>query len=183
MRDFVERRCVLAVGSNLGNRLANLQDALRRMAPIVRIDRVSALYESDPMGPPGQPSYFNAVCSGLTTHEPDELLRDAKAIEWALGRRPGPRWGPRPLDIDLLLIDGVTRNTPLLTIPHPRIAERSFVLTPLADILPDLALANTGRTVADLAAAAGTEGLRRIAGPEWPELLYVGVAGSRPAVT
>jgi 2-amino-4-hydroxy-6-hydroxymethyldihydropteridine diphosphokinase len=176
----VGRRCVLALGSNLGNRLGNLQNALRRLSPAVRIDRVSALYESEPVGPPGQPPYFNAVCAGDTAVEPEELLRIAKAIEWALGRRPGPRWGPRPADIDLLLIEGVTRDTPLLTIPHPRIKERSFVLTPLADILPDLVLPGGTRTVSELAAAAGTEGVRRIAESDWPAATYVGVPGRRP---
>ena len=178
----MERRCVLALGSNLGNRLGNLQEALRRLAPVLRIDAVSALYESEPVGPSGQPPYFNAACAGDTAVEPEELLRIAKGIEWALGRRPGPRWGPRPADIDLLLIEGITRDTPSLTIPHPRISERSFVLMPLADILPDLVLPGGTRTVSELAVAAGTEGLRRIAEADWPGATYVGAPGMRPVV-
>lgn len=175
-----ERRCVLALGANLGDRLANLQDALRRLAPFVRIERVSALYETDPVGPPGQPPYYNAVCSGLTTLAPDELLRAVKAIEGALGRRAGPRWGPRPLDIDILLLDDVAVDTPDLTIPHPRIEERAFVLVPLADILPDLVLPRSGLTVAAAAARVGSEGVRRIAGAEWPSAPSIG-ASDRPS--
>ena len=177
----VGRRCVLALGANLGNRLANLQEALRRLAPVLTADRVSALYESEPVGPPDQPPYFNAVCAGVISLEPLTLLEAVKRIEWAIGRRPGPRWGPRPLDIDILLLESVTMDTPGLTIPHPRIEERAFVLVPLADILPDLTLPGSGRTVAEAAQRAGSEGLRRVAGPEWPGAAYVGTPGQRPS--
>ena len=173
-------RAVLALGSNLGNRLDNLQGALRRLVPSVAVDQVSELYESDPVGPTGQPPYFNAVCAGATVLDPHSLLNAVKAIERALGRRPGPRWGPRPLDIDILLLDCVTLDTPLLTIPHPRLEERAFVLTPLADILPERVLPSSRVTVRDAAHRAGTAGLRRIAGGDWPSLPAAGDPGTRP---
>jgi len=171
------RRCILALGGNLGDRLHNLQDVLRRLPPAITVLTVSPLYESDPVGPPGQPDYFNAVCTGTTALAPEELLAAVKAVERTLGRDAGVRWGPRPADIDILFLDGITRDTPTLTIPHPRIAERGFVLTPLADLLPDLVIPATGERAAAAARRAGTDGLRRIAGPEWPALMKLGTAG------
>lgn len=159
-------RCYLGLGSNLGNRLANLQDALRRLPPAVRVAAVSPLYESDPLGPANQPPYFNAVCAGETELSAAALLAAVKAIEWALGRRPGPRWGPRPIDIDILLFGDQSLRSPALTLPHPALLERSFVLTPLAALAPGLILAD-GRAVSVLAEQAGAEGLRQIAGVEW----------------
>ena len=174
-----DRRCVLALGANLGNRLANLQDVLRRLAPAVTVERVSALYESAPVGPAGQPPYYNAVCAGLTRSEPVELLRIVKRIEWAMGRRPGPRWGPRPLDIDILFMDGVTLDTRELTIPHPRLRERAFVLYPLADVAPDRILAD-GLMATTAREAIDATGIVQIAGPEWPTLGSVAPPGMRP---
>jgi 2-amino-4-hydroxy-6-hydroxymethyldihydropteridine diphosphokinase len=176
------RRCLLALGSNLGNRLANLQDALHRLGPWVSVEAVSALYESDPVGPPGQPPYFNAVADARTALAPLDLLRLAKRVEWALGRRPGPHWGPRPVDIDLLLLDGVRLDTPALALPHPRIEERAFVLTPLADVAPDLILPRSGLVVAAVAERAGRGGLRRIAGAGWRALDYAGSPAAHPAM-
>ena len=173
-------RAVLALGSNLGNRLGNLQGVLRRLRPAVSVDLVSALYESDPAGPAGQPPYFNAACAGHTSLAPEDLLRTVKAIEWALGRRPGPRWGPRPADIDILLLDGIALDTPMLTIPHPQLEERAFVLMPLAEILPDLVLPASGVVAAEAARRLGSEGLRRLAGSDWPSLVYAGTPGMRP---
>lgn len=178
----VRRRCFLALGSNLGNRLGNLQDAVRQLRAGVEIDAVSPLYESAPVGPDGQPPYYNAVCAGLTDRDPTVLLQLAKSIEWALGRRPGPRWGPRPIDVDLVLVDGVTIDTPALTVPHPRLTERAFVLRPLAEIVPDLRLPGGGDSVAGAAGRLDESGLRRIAGPEWLNAVSVAPAGQRPTV-
>ena len=173
------RRCILALGANLGNRLANLQDALRRLAPAVTVDRVSSLYESAPVGPAGQPPYYNAACAGLTRLEPVDLLHAVQAIEWAMGRRSGPRWGPRPLDIDILFMEGVTLDTPKLTIPHPRLRERAFVLYPLADVAPGLILVD-GHTATAAREAIDATGIVQIAGPEWPRLGSVAPPGVRP---
>jgi 2-amino-4-hydroxy-6-hydroxymethyldihydropteridine diphosphokinase len=167
-----ERRCLLGLGSNLGNRLANLQDALRRLEPDVRITAVSALYESEAVGPAGQPPYLNTVASGVTTLEPHPLLRRIKHIEWGLGRRPSPRWGPRPVDIDILFIDGITLDAPDLTIPHIGVEERPFVLVPLAEIEPGLAL-TSGQTVRQAAESADRGGLRLVAGSEWRDAVSV----------
>jgi 2-amino-4-hydroxy-6-hydroxymethyldihydropteridine diphosphokinase len=167
-----ERRCLLGLGSNLGNRLANLQDALRRLEPDVRIDAVSSLYESEAVGPEGQPPYLNAVAAGSTALEPYPLLRLIKRVEWGLGRRPGLRWGPRPADIDILFVDGITLGAPDLTIPHIRVAERPFVLLPLAELAPDQLL-TSGETSRQAAAKADRSGLRRAAGPEWRDAVSV----------
>jgi 2-amino-4-hydroxy-6-hydroxymethyldihydropteridine diphosphokinase len=172
-------RCYLALGSNLGDRLANLQCAVRMLAPAVTVEAVSDLYESEPVGPGGRSPYFNAACAAATGLTPFALLDCVKTIEWALGRRPGQRWGPRPADIDILLLDGVALDAATLTIPHPRIAERPFVLRPLADVAPDLILAGGG-TVRAAAGAASSEGLARIAGPEWLRAVAVQPAALRP---
>jgi 2-amino-4-hydroxy-6-hydroxymethyldihydropteridine diphosphokinase len=172
-----ERRCLLGLGSNLGNRLANLQDALRRLEPDVRIMTVSSLYESEAVGPVGQPPYLNAVVLGMTTLEPHPLLRRIKHIEWGLGRRPGPRWGPRPVDIDILFVEDITLDSPDLTIPHIAIEDRAFVLIPLAEITPDLLL-SSGWTSRQVAASTDQSGLRHVAGPGWRDAVSV----FRPAV-
>lgn len=179
MSSEVARRVSLALGSNLGNRLANLQAALRHLSASVEIDGVSALYESEAVGEPDQQPYFNAVSTGLTALLPGDLLTLAKSIEWTMGRRPGRRWSSRPLDIDILVIEGVTLDTDVLTIPHPRIEERAFVLLPLAELHPDLLL-SSGKTAQIAAQQFGQGDMRRIARADWPALSYVGKPGSRP---
>lgn len=172
--------CVLALGANLGNRLGNLQDALRRLARVVADVRVSALYESEPVGPGTQARYLNAVCRGATALDPAALLAAVKQIEWAIGRRPAPRWSARPIDIDVLLFGDRRIDTTELVLPHPRIAERAFVLWPLAELVPEQRLGG-GRTARQLADAIGSDGLTRRAGTEWPTLATVTPVGSRPA--
>jgi 2-amino-4-hydroxy-6-hydroxymethyldihydropteridine diphosphokinase len=126
---------VLGLGSNLGDRLANLSAAIDLLGEHgVRIVRQSAAWETEPE-PPSQPRYLNAVVVAETELEPAELLAVAKDIERLLGRVPGPRWGPRPADIDILFYDARQIDEPELTVPHPRIAERSFVLAPLAEVM------------------------------------------------
>ena len=128
----------LGLGSNMGDREANLREALRRLAEQVAIDALSALYETTPMGPPDQPPYLNAVCRGITGLEPSGLLAFVKEVEHGMGRVPTVRWGPRIIDIDVLLYDSLILDTSDLTIPHPGIPGRAFVLVPLADIAADL---------------------------------------------
>ena len=163
----------LGLSSNLGNRLGNLQAGLRRLRDVARPGGVSSLYETEPVGPPGQPPYWNAAAAVETDEAPPALLAHIKRIEWEMGRRPAEVWGPRPLDIDILLADGEQLATPDLTIPHPRLAERSFVLVPLADIAPHVLHPALGRTIAELRDAPGQAGLQRIAGPEWLGLRYL----------
>jgi 2-amino-4-hydroxy-6-hydroxymethyldihydropteridine diphosphokinase len=132
-------RVYLGLGGNIDGPVRHLAAARRALEQgEVRIRICSALYETEPVGNPDQPWFVNQAVMGETDLSPLELLRLARKIEAANGRRPGPRNGPRPLDIDILLMEDVFLDTPTLTIPHPRMAERRFVLVPLAEIAPRL---------------------------------------------
>lgn len=138
----------IGLGSNLGNRIFYLREALLRLArEPVSLLAVSPLYETVPVGGPAQSKYFNACASLDTALSPVTLLRRMQAIETALGRKRLERWGPRTIDLDLLLYGNVIMRTPMLELPHPRMAERDFVLQPLAVIAPDLTVPGTGKTV------------------------------------
>ena len=153
------RRVVVALGSNLGNRLETLQGAVDALAdtPGLKIKSVSAVYETEALGGPDeQPNYYNAVVVLKTTLPPYSLLERANAIEDAFGRVRTVRWGARTLDVDLLAYEGVTSEDPVLLLPHPRAHERAFVLAPWADADPDGELPGLGR-VADLLKALGGE--------------------------
>ena len=131
----------LGLGSNLGNRAAHLGVALAGLgAAGVAARRRSPLYETAPVGPPDQPWFLNAVLEAETRLDPTALLAAAKAVEGAAGRQPGPRWGPRAIDVDILLYDDrrIDQPDPWLTIPHPELWRRLFVLVPLRDLRPDL---------------------------------------------
>jgi len=158
----------LGLGSNQGDRAAFLRDALARLdlVPGVRLVAVSSLYATAPVGPPDQPDFLNAAAGVRTILSPGELLAACLGIEAALGRVRTERWGPRTIDLDLLLYGEVRMAEPDLELPHPRLRERAFVLQPLAEIAGQLRL--EGRTIAEWAAAAGETGVRRVAGPrEW----------------
>jgi 2-amino-4-hydroxy-6-hydroxymethyldihydropteridine diphosphokinase len=130
----------LALGSNLGDRLAYLQhgvDALARV-PGVRVLAVSRVYETAPVGGPPQDAYLNAVVAIETNLDPHELLHRCRQVEALAARERAERWGPRTLDVDVLLLEGTHSDTEDLTIPHPRMWERGFVLAPLRDVAPDL---------------------------------------------
>ena len=128
----------LALGSNLGDRQRNLEEALDRLTAHVVLHRVSSVYETEPWGYVDQPRFLNAACSGATGLAPDDLLREVKAIEVKMGRVFSFPNAPRPMDIDILLYGEQVIETPDLVIPHPRMAERPFVLVPLAEIAPDV---------------------------------------------
>lgn len=158
-------RAWIGLGANLGAPAVQVAFALTRIAalPDTRLRARSSLYRSDPVGPPGQPDYCNAVAEIETTLPPQALLDALLAIEREAGRvRDGQRWGARRLDLDLLHVEGVTLDTPTLTLPHPHLHERNWVLVPLAEIAPTLAIPQIG-TVAERAVAIGFGGLRR-----WP---------------
>jgi 2-amino-4-hydroxy-6-hydroxymethyldihydropteridine diphosphokinase len=135
----VTRRAYLALGSNLDDRVANLQLALDGLAATdgVRVVAVSGLYETDPVGPE-QPDYLNAVVALDTDLGPRALLGLAQSLERAAHRVRGERWGPRTLDVDVLLVGDDRVDEPDLVVPHPRMWERGFVLAPLADVAPEL---------------------------------------------
>jgi 2-amino-4-hydroxy-6-hydroxymethyldihydropteridine diphosphokinase len=169
----------LGLGANIGNREANLRMALRGFTRMARVEAVSSLYETDPVGSvQDQPAFYNAVCRIETGLEPESLLRFLKTLEHEIGRRPGGQTGgPRPIDLDILLYDDRVHERADLTIPHPRLAERAFVLVPLAEITPDARHPAIGKTIAELAQAVSKDGVREIKPAGWD-----GVAGSEQRV-
>jgi len=126
----------LGLGSNLGNREENLDMALKLLSQRMRLGRVSSIYDTEPIGNTDQPRFLNIACEVFTRLSPEGLLALAKGIEVKMGRR-GKSGEPRTIDIDILLYGDIVINTPDLVIPHPGMAERSFVLVPLAEIAPE----------------------------------------------
>ncbi|MDX1419323.1 MAG: 2-amino-4-hydroxy-6-hydroxymethyldihydropteridine diphosphokinase [Rubricoccaceae bacterium] len=149
----------VGLGANAGDRAGALRAAVAALDATagVRVEAVSPVYETEAHRRPGQepqPDHLNAVAEVRTTHAPDALLGVFHALERLAGRdAEAPPWSPRPLDLDLLLYAGRVLETPTLTLPHPRLAERRFVLQPLADLAPDLVVPGAERSVADLLAA------------------------------
>ncbi|HEX4906179.1 MAG TPA: 2-amino-4-hydroxy-6-hydroxymethyldihydropteridine diphosphokinase [Acidimicrobiales bacterium] len=129
------RRAFLGLGSNLGDRARHLADAIAAIPDLVA---VSPTYETDPVGGPDQGPYLNVVVELDTERTPRELLELCQALETAAGRVRTERWGPRTLDVDVLLVGDLEVDEPDLQVPHPRLWERAFVLIPLADLAPDL---------------------------------------------
>ena len=156
----------VALGSNLDDPCAQVGrafDALARL-PDTRLVARSPSYRSPPLGPVSQPDFVNAVAGLLTQLAPRALLDALKSLEAALGREaPVVRWGPRRIDLDLLVHGAARVEEPGLSVPHPGLAERAFVLLPLADVAPDLEVPGLGR-VRSLAARVGSQGLARIPG-------------------
>lgn len=135
-----EERVFLGLGSNLGDREARLREAVTRIGelPETRVVAVSRFHETPPWGVEEQPPFLNAVLEARTALEPVELLAAVKAIERGMGRTPTFRWGPREIDIDLLLYGDRVLQEASLVLPHPRILERAFVWEPLGEIAPDV---------------------------------------------
>ena len=128
----------LSLGGNMGDRAANLTQAIEQIeAGGVSITRLSSVYETEPVGLRDQPCFLNLVCEGETSLSPIDLLDMLQAIETEMGRVRTVRWGPRPIDVDILLYGDLILDSRRLTIPHRRMAERTFVLVPLVEIAPE----------------------------------------------
>jgi len=143
-------KAYVSLGSNLGDRAATLDQAIRRLRERagLRVTAVSPVYETEPEGILDQPKFLNQVAELETELDPEDLLGILRGIENDLGRVRRERWGPRTIDLDLLLVGDRRVDSPTLKLPHPRLHERRFVLEPLADVAPDLAIPGSGgRTV------------------------------------
>jgi 2-amino-4-hydroxy-6-hydroxymethyldihydropteridine diphosphokinase len=151
---------VIALGSNLGDRLAHLRGAWESLDALGERLATSSLYESAPVGGPEQNPYLNAVVVLDTDLDPVSLLDGLTEVEEAAGRVREERWGPRTLDLDIILIEGVTVQSPRLQVPHPRAIERRFVLDPLAEVLPQATI--DGSPVSALASAVASQEVQRL---------------------
>jgi 2-amino-4-hydroxy-6-hydroxymethyldihydropteridine diphosphokinase len=156
-------RVTIALGSNLGNRLENLQGGLDALfdTPGLTLIAVSPVYETAPVGGPRQPGYLNAVLIAATTLPARAVLERCHGVEAAYGRVRHEAWGPRTLDLDIIVYGDVVSDDPELTLPHPRAHERAFVLAPWHDIDPDAEIPGWGQ-VSDLLAKAGLADVRRL---------------------
>ncbi len=152
----------LSLGTNMGKRAANLRAALARLRPDVQIRRVSPVYETAPWGYHDQPAFLNQVIEAETNLPPRALLSYLKAIEAQLGREPTFRYGPRLIDLDILFYDSQVMRDETLSLPHPNLHERAFVLVPLADLSPDLLHPVRKQTVSELLKGVDTSGVTRV---------------------
>lgn len=155
----------LGLGTNLGDREANLRRALEHIAAVATIDAVSSVYQSEPVGFADQPDFWNMVARVRTDLPARELMEALIAIEQDMGRERSFRNAPRLIDIDILLYDDIVFTGEDLVIPHPRMRERGFVLQPLVEIDPDVVDPATGDRYADLLSAGGLERIEVVAGP------------------
>lgn len=156
-------RVYIGFGSNLGYREGNIATALRLLAdaPSVKMEAVSSLYESEPVGPVDQPWFLNGVARIQTELEPLALLELLQAIEERLGRKRGVRWGPRTIDLDILLYGDLVMDDHRLIIPHPELEKRGFVLRPLVELDPSLIHPLSGKRLVNLLAQLGNSPIVR----------------------
>ncbi len=164
------RNAYIGLGSNLGDRLDNLKQAVILLLEDKsnKLYSCSGVYETDPVGGPEQDRFLNSCILVKTSLSPTVLLNKMLAVETELKRIRKERWGPRTIDLDLLVYDNITMNTPFLQLPHPRLTERDFVLVPLADIAPDLVIPNTGEKVKNILAGKGqSKGITFFCSSSW----------------
>lgn len=156
-------RAAIALGSNLGDSHAILETALKTLANTrgILLQAQSPIYQTAAVGPP-QPDYLNACALIATQFDPTTLLKTLLTIETQFGRVRRERWGPRLLDLDLLLFDDLVLSQPKLQIPHPRMAERAFVLVPLRDLIPTWIEPISGKTIAELIQQVDCSGVKRL---------------------
>ena len=150
----------LALGSNLGDRQANLKQAIASLSPQMEVKAKSRVYETPPWGYTDQPKFLNQVVKVDTYVGPEQLLKHLKRLEIALGRIPSFQNGPRLIDLDILFYDELILNTPPLLLPHPRLQERGFVLMPLSDIAPNLVHPTLRKTVSQMLESCDTNGIQ-----------------------
>jgi 2-amino-4-hydroxy-6-hydroxymethyldihydropteridine diphosphokinase len=150
----------LSLGSNLGDRLANLQNAISLLPPNIQPLTQSSVYETEPWGYTDQPPFLNLVIKAITMLDPYDVLTIVKEIEVSMGRQETFRFGPRLIDLDILFYDDLVLDTPKLTIPHPRLTQRAFVLVPLAEIEPDLSHPVLKKTIQQIKSTVDTNILK-----------------------
>lgn len=187
----VTNQVFLALGSNLGQRHKNLQQAVVALGAFLSIQAVSPVYETAPWGKTDQPDFLNLCLQATTTLDPQSLLNKCKTAETNLGRKPTERWGPRLIDIDIIFFDNLVFSDEGLAIPHPRLAERAFVLAPLADIAPNFCHPVTAQTVSQLLLQVDGSSVQKLEGPntavrlpklfDWGQRTYVmGILNATP---
>lgn len=152
----------LALGSNLGDRSENLKQAVAALTPQMDVKAKSHVYETPPWGYEDQPRFLNQVLKAQTYLQPEQLLKHIKRLEVALGRKATFRNGPRLIDIDILMYDELVLNTSILTLPHPHMHERGFVLLPMMDIAPDLVHPLSGKSVREMLVACNLGGIKQV---------------------
>ncbi|MCL6546060.1 MAG: 2-amino-4-hydroxy-6-hydroxymethyldihydropteridine diphosphokinase [Bryobacteraceae bacterium] len=153
----------LSLGSNLGDRAGRLREALRLLEEGgLRVRRISPVYETEPQDVRDQPWFLNLVAEVETELFPRQMLARIQSIEWKMGRRRSKPKGPREIDIDVLLYGSMVLRMPELTVPHPRMSERRFVLQPLADLAPELKHPVSGRTILELLAEIRGQTVRQV---------------------
>jgi 2-amino-4-hydroxy-6-hydroxymethyldihydropteridine diphosphokinase len=152
----------LALGSNMGNRAVNLKETINSLSPQMEVKARSKVYETPPWGYAEQEKFFNQVVMVKTYVEPEPLLKHLKRLEVALGRVASFKNGPRLIDIDILFYDDLVFESPALTIPHPHVHERGFVLLPMMDIAPDLIHPVKQRSIRELIAGCDLRGIVQI---------------------
>jgi len=160
----------LGLGTNLGQREQNIRQALTGISSFCVVTAVSPLYETLAWGVTDQPPFLNLCAAAQTAVAPHGLLAQLKQLETTLGREPTFRWGPRLIDIDILFYNELIMSDERLTIPHPRLAERAFVLVPLAQIAPNLRHPQTGQTVLEMSTAVDQSPITHYAPAPWPGL-------------
>jgi 2-amino-4-hydroxy-6-hydroxymethyldihydropteridine diphosphokinase len=158
---------LLGFGSNVGDRLANIQAALDHLKPVIRITAISNAYENAALLPENAPpewniAFINIAVAALTDLSPHALLEHTQAAEHATGRQKRGHWGPREVDVDILAYDDMVLQTPTLTLPHSQLDKRNFVLLPLNDIAPHWQHPATKQSIAQMAASIGHEGIIRV---------------------
>jgi len=149
----------LSLGTNIGNRAENLKQAITSLPPQMRVKKKSKVFETPPWGYTDQEPFLNQVVKVTTYLEPEPLLKHLKRLEVALGRKATFRYGPRLIDLDILFFDDLVLDTPILTIPHPHVHDRGFVLVPMMDIAPDHMHPVMKKSIREMIALCSTEGI------------------------